>query len=261
MSKYFRCRWWAGWLTILAGLFCLNGSACADLAETVQRIKTSILIVGTYKPMGSPQFALRGAAFVVGDGNLAVTNAHVLAAAGGAVSNETGGGLVVQVRRANGELNMRRAIAIAIDKTHDLALLRFDGPAVPALSIRDSSTVREGDAVAFIGFPIGGALGYAPVTHRGIISSITPIALPAPTANKLNEKVVQRIKDGIFNIYQLDATAYPGNSGGPVFDPETGQVIGVINMIFVKSTKEAALSQPSGITYAIPASFIAGLLR
>ncbi len=83
--------------------------------------------------MGSPQFALRGTGFAIGDGNLAVTNAHVLSAASGAASNETGGGLVVQVRRANGELNMRRAIAIAIDKTHDLALLRFDGPAVPAL--------------------------------------------------------------------------------------------------------------------------------
>lgn len=259
MTKRLRYRCLAAWLTLLAGLFCLNGPAYADLAQTVQRIKASVLIVGTYKPMGSPQFSLRGTGFVIGDGNLAVTNAHVLSVASGAASNEIGTGLVVQVRSANGQLNMRRAAPVKIDRIHDLVLLKFDGPAVPALSIRDSSAIREGDPIAFMGFPIGGALGFAPVTHRGIISSITPIVLPASTADKLNEKVVQRIKDGTFNIYQLDATAYPGNSGGPVFDPETGQVIGVINMVFVKSTKEAALSQPSGITYAIPASYIAAL--
>ncbi len=38
--------------------------------------------------------------------------------------------------------------------------------------------LREGQVVAFIGFPIGGVLGLSPVTHRGIISAVTPIALP-----------------------------------------------------------------------------------
>jgi hypothetical protein len=31
-----------------------------------------------------------------------------------------------------------------------------------------------------------------------------------------------------------------------VYDPATGEVIGIINMVLVKSTKESALSQPSG---------------
>ena len=35
--------------------------------------------------------------------------------------------------------------------------------------------VEQDQAVAFIGFPVGGILGFSPVTHRGIISSITPI--------------------------------------------------------------------------------------
>jgi S1-C subfamily serine protease len=65
----------------------------------------------------------------------------------------------------------------------------------------------------------------------------------------------------VFNIFQLDATAYPGNSGSPVFNPESGEVIGVINMVFIKSTREAALSNPSGITYAIPVNFLTELLR
>ena len=65
---------------------------------------------------------------------------------------------------------------------------------------------------------------------------------------------------GSFPVLQLDATAYPGNSGSPVYDPESGDVLGIINMVFVKGTKEAALTQPSGITYAIPASHLQALL-
>jgi len=68
------------------------------------------------------------------------------------------------------------------------------------------------------------------------------------------------LKGGVFNIFQLDATAYPGNSGSPVFNSESGEVIGIINMVFIKSTREAALSNPSGISYAIPATYLKALL-
>jgi S1-C subfamily serine protease len=112
-----------------------------------------------------------------------------------------------------------------------------------------------------MGFPIGGILGFKTVTHRGIISSITAVALPTPTSQQLNEKTVRRLREGSFDIYQLDATAYPGNSGGPVLDADTGAVVGVLNMVLVKGTKESALSQPTGISYAVPARFVDDLLR
>jgi len=66
---------------------------------------------------------------------------------------------------------------------------------------------------------------------------------------------------GSFDIFQLDATAYPGNSGSPLFDVDTGEVIGVISMVLIKGTKESALSQPSGITYAVPSNFLLDILR
>jgi len=62
-------------------------------------------------------------------------------------------------------------------------------------------------------------------------------------------------------VFQLDATAYPGNSGSPLYAPDTGEVVGVVNMVFVKGTKEAALTQPSGISYAIPSRYLIELLR
>ena len=112
-----------------------------------------------------------------------------------------------------------------------------------------------------MGFPIGGALGFSAVTHRGMISSITAIALPTANAQQLNARTIASLRSGSFDIFQLDATAYPGNSGGPMFDIETGQVLGVINMVFVKGTKESALTNPSGISYAIPSKFVAQLLE
>ena len=69
------------------------------------------------------------------------------------------------------------------------------------------------------------------------------------------------LRSGSFEVYQLDGTSYPGNSGGPLFEMEKGEVIGIINMEFVKGTKESALSQPSGISFAIPVVYLQELLR
>jgi S1-C subfamily serine protease len=73
--------------------------------------------------------------------------------------------------------------------------------------------------------------------------------------------MIKQLKKSSYAVFQLDGTAYPGSSGSPLYDPETGVVYGVINMVFVKGLKEAALSQPSGITYAIPGNFVSDLLQ
>lgn len=235
----------------------LAPEAFAGLIETIDRVKPSTVVVGTYKKTGSPQFSMRGSGFVIGDGNLVATNAHVVLDIADAEAE-----LVVRTGPGDGpgESRLRRAKLLASSQQHDLAIIRIDGEPLPALRLANSDTVREGQAIAFTGFPIGGALGFSPVTHRGTISSITPIALPAGNAQQINQKLIRQLKTGTFNIFQLDATAYPGNSGSPVFDVDSGEVIGVINMVFIKGSKEAALSQPSGISYAIPSIHLKNLL-
>jgi len=99
------------------------------------------------------------------------------------------------------------------------------------------------------------------VTHRGLISSITPVVLPALNSKKLDVRMITQLKKSAYAVFQLDGTAYPGSSGSPLYDPDTGVVYGVINMVFVKGLKESALSQPSGITYAIPGNFVRDLLQ
>lgn len=255
-----------GYIAVIIALSAalLAGPVRADLSTTITKVKPAVVIVGTVKATNSPRFSLRGTGFVVatakaGGSNLVVTNAHVLQLP---VDQDVDAHWVVQVRIGRHELQMRPAAVLEVDRRHDLILLRFEGPAVAALDLADSDLVQEGQTVAFMGFPIGGALGFSPVTHRGIVSSITAAALPMPSSQLLGEKTIRSLRDGgSFDVFQLDATAYPGNSGGPLFDPETGDVLGVLNMVLVKGARESALSHPSGISYAIPSKFILELLR
>jgi S1-C subfamily serine protease len=230
----------------------------ADLVAVIAKAKSSVVAVGTYNPLDSPRFGFRGTGFVVGDGNMLITNAHVLPDAPG----ERGvSSVAIRIDVGSGRFEVRPASVAALDRSRDLVLLRFAGSALPALQFEDDNNIHEGLSIAIIGFPIGGVLGFTPVTHRGIISAMTAIAMPTTSAHVLDDKTVHRLREGSFDIYQLDATAYPGNSGGPVLDAETGAVVGIINMVLVKGTKESALSQPTGISYAIPARFADELVR
>ncbi len=241
------------------GLACGITSARAGLVEVIAGARPSVVAVGLYDPTASPRFGFRGSGFVVGDGRLAVTNAHVLPEIPAGTARTR---LAVLVRRAGATApELRAAELLRSDPEHDLVLLRIEGEPLPALALADPSGVKEGLDIAIIGFPIGGVLGFNPVTHRGIVASITPIALPPPTASQLDAKTVARVRSGVFDVYQLDATAYPGNSGGPVLDAATGEVVGVINMVLVKGTRESALTNPTGISYAIPGRFVQELLR
>ncbi len=119
--------------------------------------------------------------------------------------------------------------------------------------------IAEGSRVAFTGLPIGAVLGLYPVTDRGIIASVTPTITPVTDAHQINIAMLKRLRDP-YLVYQLDATAYPGNSGSALYDINTGHVVGVINKVFVQQTKEGVISNPSGITYAIPVKHVIELL-
>ena len=256
VHDWIRRKFKAAAVFLAMAALCVAGQAWSALPELIQRVKPSIVAVGSFDRTRSPAFGMRGTGFAVGSGNVIATNAHVIPDTAGASGNET---LVVRIPAGPSESQQRDAKLIAVDKAHDLALLRIEGPPLPPLTI--GGPVREGQEMIFIGFPIGAVLGMVPVSHRAMISAVTPIALPGATARQLSEKVIRRLKSGSFDIYQLDGTAYPGNSGGPLLSTETGEVVGIINMVFVKATKEAALSQPSGISFAIPTIHLQELLR
>jgi len=246
-------------LVTLVTLVATSPSAFAQASASIPRVKLSIVAVGTFQATRAPQFRFAGTGFVVGDGTIVATNAHVLPAV-----LEPGADpevLVAMLPTADpARPEARRLATLATDAEHDLAVLRMSGAPLPALPLRDSATVAEGDQLLFTGFPIGTVLGLFPATHRAMVAAIAPVAIPAASGQQLDAKVLRRLREGTFSIFQLDATAYPGQSGSPLYDGASGEVVGIINMVLVKSTKESALSQPSGISYAIPSRLLIELL-
>lgn len=245
-------------MVICASLSCLMLSMKAgahSISEILPKIKPSVVGIGVYNPLNSPRARLEGTGFVVGDGTYIITNEHVIEKDLDPNLREkrvvfVGTGLDPEVLDAK---------VVDIDVLHDLAILKINKK-LPALKLDQREFIDEGVEVAFTGFPIGSILGLYPATHRGIISARTPVITPMHSANTLTPALIKRLKTPYF-IYQMDATAYPGNSGSAVYDVETGKVVGVINKVFVKETKETVLEKPSGITYSIPVKYVIELMK
>lgn len=236
-------------------MFSYEPASAVSLPDLIDKTKKSIVAVGTYMPRRSPKGEFRGTGFAIGNGKLIVTNAHVLPDKLDIANFET----IAVFFHQKKQIKMVKVKTVAIDKVHDIAILKLLTDSLPVLKL-DSTKVREGQSITFTGFPIGMVLGLYPVTHRGIVSAISPVVIPMLRSKQLNTKLLKRLREP-FNVYQLDATAYPGNSGSPVYDTETGYVIGIVNKVFVKESKENVLSKPSGITYAIPIRHLNELLK
>ena len=233
-----------------------SAAACGSLVDTISMVKPSVVGIGIYTPTGQPKNRLYGSGFVIGNGTYIVTNHHV-------IDHELDANLLQQLAVFTGKGATAKVInakLIASDNEHDIAILKIYGQPLPAMKLAQSDFRPEGSEVAFTGFPIGAVLGLYPVTHRGMIAAITPTITPVDDAKQITIAMLKRLR-APYLVYQLDATAYPGNSGSAMYDTITGEVIGIINKVFVQQSKETVISKPSGITYAIPVKYLHQLLK
>lgn len=231
-----------------------EGQPASSLPDTIARIRAAVAAVGTYNPANRPPMEFSASGFFVDDRGYFLTANHVIQA--------------IEKRRQLRHLRVfmhtlddRRgipAVVVAREPKYDLVLLKVKGDAYPHLKLGDSTQVRAGQRIALMGFPFGFLLGLHPSTNGGIISNVSPIAVPAVSTRHLDAAMIEALRKP-FDIFQLDATAYPGNSGGPVFDPTTGEVLGVVNRAFIRKTKEKVIA--SGISYAIPIHYARKLLE
>ena len=239
-----------------ACLLVLALPAHADVADTLLRVKPAVVGVGIFSPGGSPRAALQGTGFAVLDGTWVVSCAHIFTRPLDSEKKETHAVFIGRDR----QVAVREAKVVATDASRDLALLKISGDPLPVLKLGDSTQVREGWQLYFTGYPIGSALGLNPSTHRAGLASIIPIFTPVPSAAQLTPRTLRQAQDA-YEVFGLDGIAYPGNSGSPVWHPDTGEVLGVVNSVYVKGAKEAALSAPSGISYAIPVKYVHELIE
>lgn len=228
----------------------------ATLQDTIAAAKPSIVAIGVASPLSSPKFRFAGSGFVVGNGRSVVTCAHVLPTLD-PEKNETIG-VAIPVDKGARVLQVRIQ---AIDRDADLAVLALPGDGLPALALAGDDEVSEGDEIVLMGFPIGGALGLFAAAHRGIVAAITPMITPAATSAGLRAQDLKVMRGRPIQLLQLDATAYPGNSGGPLISSRTGRVVGVLSFGLAKGSRESAIQFPSGISYAIPSRYVRALLE
>lgn len=145
---------------------------------------------------------IEGSGFVAAPG-IVVTNAHVVAG----VAHPT----------VQDGLGVHAAQVIEFDPNFDMAILRVPTLTDPALTL-DPGMVRTGQVAAVLGYPGGG-----PFTAgaAGVLE-----IFDAEGRNIYGTGLTQR------TVYELQAVVRPGNSGGPLVEPD-GQVVG---MVFSRST-------------------------
>lgn len=153
----------------------------------------------------------QGSGFVAGP-DLVVTNAHVVAGAS-------------QVAVGVGGLD-RAAIPVLFDPDLDVAVLRVPGLGIEPLPLARTEVAR-GAVAAAVGYPAGG-----PLTGDG---AVVLRQLDATGRDIYHRSVIDR------PVYEIQARIRPGNSGGPLVDPQ-GTVIG---LVFSRSVADP------GIGYAV----------
>lgn len=138
-----------------------------------------------------------GSGFVVGS-NLVATNAHVVAG----ISDP-------MVMDANGT---HHATPIWFDPDLDFAVLRVSNLAGRPLAF-NVNTVGRGTPAGVLGYPGGGSFQ---ADRAAILDEFTALG-----RNIYNQGSTTR------DVYSIQATVVPGNSGGPLIDTD-GDVIGVV---------------------------------
>ena len=197
--------------------FNLRPTPARDVSSLVKQIGEAVVQVRTPAGLGS-------GFFLNADGYL-ITNFHV-------IEGETEISVEVYHQR-NDHLDRetyKQVKIIAINKFHDLALLKIDDKDAPKfkfITLGSSDELSVGDSV----FAVGSPLGLERTVTQGILSTKT------------------RQLEGELYL-QTSTQINPGNSGGPLFNL-AGEVVGVTNM---------KITFGEGLGFAIPVELVKNFL-
>lgn len=194
-----------------------NSRNVLSFADTLEKVLPSVVRIGSLKENAEGKLALSGigsGAVIDAEKGYVVTNAHVVVGGKGFVINLPDGRVI-------------KARLVGIDTPTDIAVLQADDLRVDALSIANSDSLRVGDIVFAVGYP----LGLEQSLSMGVISGLGRSASG----------------DSLQDFIQTDAAINSGNSGGPLLDSQ-GRLVGINTAIVSKS------GGSNGIGFSVPAS-------
>ncbi len=194
-----------------------------DIDQAMVKIYTSSIAYDYYIPWSTDALRESSGSGCVVDGNMILTNAHV-------VSNET----YLQVRK-EGDPRKYQAFVVTVSHDADLALITVNDESffqgIDPLELGELPHPRE--QVTVYGYPMGGD---ALSTTQGVVSRI---------------ESSQYVHSGLSLLtVQLDAAINPGNSGGPAIIGN--KIIGVAMQ---------TVTQAENIGYVIPVPVIRHFLE
>ena len=191
---------------------CLTPQQIAEKAKSATVLLHKADAYGKWLGIGSGFFARR---------NVIVTNFHVIEDAA-----------LLRAKLVDQERWYRIERTLAVDKKHDLAILRVSAPRVQPLPLADSDMVEMGDAVFVMGNPVGleGTFSMGNISQIRVVNDVKRLQFNAPIAR--------------------------GNSGGPVLNKD-GNIIGVVSF---KWGDIEILDFSANLNFAIPSNYLKNLL-
>ena len=215
-----------------------------DLSQKVSASVVQIFVTGYAPPdeddpqaAGQPVFERSSGSGVIVDGEgYIVTNAHVVENATrievelpfSAIGGDPGRSILGRRGRTAG------AQIVAIDRETDIAVVKVEAKALPALVFGDSDALRPGQIVLAFGSP----LGLDASVTLGIVSAVARQLTP---------------EDPMIYI-QTDAPINPGNSGGALVDTD-GRLVGINTLIYSQS------GGSEGIGFAAPSNIVRNVFQ
>ena len=139
-----------------------------------------------------------------------------------------------------------RIVKTAVNKHHDIVAVGVRGEHLPRTSMRLAADAapQEGDPVATCGWPYGAELYPDGPRFNSFLMGNVSAVVPHPALNA---------RSRLHYLMQLPVN--PGNSGGGVFDPDTGAVFGVV------SGRLEVGGIPTGLSIVIPAYHVETLAK
>ncbi len=206
-------------------------STAIDSAEVVRRLKDATVYI---KINIAGRTIASGTGFVIkvsGDTTMLATNRHVVEMDFSDLPPKfapEGSKPEIQVVFRSGQGNQKEksypALILAADTSgdlsNDLAFLLVKGVAQPPtpINVLAKSETTEGMAYTGAGFPFGGIMSKVNESKGN----------PGVTITRGGISRLVRDDHGHVDLFQVDGSLQPGNSGGPIVEEKTGKFIGVV---------------------------------